>query len=98
MDVIDSVELQKTIARKRWEARPGVLFKRCRYALGLGVYDAAYGPLDGIITPRRLRRVEKGQEDVPPKAWQVFADLLVKEGRVDLVELVMRICPSVELR
>jgi hypothetical protein len=64
------------------------LLRHVRHALGLGLYDATGGPLRGILTPRRLRRVERGEEDIPPRAWRAYAELAA--DRVDLSEAIAR--------
>jgi hypothetical protein len=64
----------------------GDLLRRCREAIGLDHLEATTtGPLRDIVMARRLRRVEQGREDVPPKAWDAYARVLRQIGCDDLV-------------
>jgi len=110
MDEYDSVFRQQEIARRLWEEQtcgptepdPTVtdpeaeLLWRCRDALGLSPCEAADGPLSGIVSARRLRRAEVGEEDIPPRAWHVYARLLWRAQLDDLVEQIVEVCPEVE--
>lgn len=73
----------------------GTLLRRCREELGLDMETVTEGPLLGIITTRRLRRVEHGAEDVPPKAWHAYARLLHQAGRKDIIAEIAAFYPEV---
>ena len=74
----------------------GALARRCRDELGLEIEQAAEMVLKDVITLRRLRRVEHGEEDVPPKVWQAYAKFLWKAGRDDLVAEIAELYPEIK--
>jgi hypothetical protein len=78
----EEAEAQAALAHRLYATQwHGEILHECRALLGLKYRGAVEGPLKGILTARRLRRCEKGQEDVPPRAWNVLADMLEYQGQ-----------------
>lgn len=73
----------------------GTLLRQCREALDMERAEVIDGVLKGIISHRRLQRVEQGVEDVPPKAWHAYAQLLHYLDRDDLVAKIAEVYPEV---
>jgi hypothetical protein len=78
----EEAETQAALAHQLYVTQwHGEILHECRALLGLKHRGAVEGPLKGILTARRLRRCENGQEDVPPRAWSALADMLEHQGQ-----------------
>jgi len=76
--------------------KPHRLLRHVRYVLGFGVHEAVAGPLRGVISARRLRRTENGEDTIPPRIWEIYLALLLlaRTRRDDLIAAIAQHHPE----